>query len=329
MVFRQLLFAVTLAGCVAPGHANVQAGTGLIFRTDRLMGADVVGFHLEIVRAACDGEIVQAFETAPNIESGDVFIALAHGCYEVTASPASLIEGDAWTASADCTPTASQWVEVVDGRASEVRLVSQCADSGGSGSISMEASLNHAPTATVEFDLAEAFECEPVTVCATATDVDDDPLAFSWSGEGGTEPFSILVSEAELIGYEGGEAVWESCAEIAGSGTETYVVSVDIHDLTEDGTPLEDLVSGDSHARQLVFLQTEWGVAPRCWDKKAKEAVLIDGYDEVERVEGCPWTSLDSYVCSGDDLHPEMAERFCDEHDGVREKKYWPSCDAL
>lgn len=112
------------------------------------------------------------------------------GSYRLCATPL-----DGSEASDVCAPVDTN--VVVDGQTTtEVALVSQCltADRGG---VDVVISLNQAPIITlVELSPSRYIdECETLTVTATATDANGDPLSHDWSVASGPAGGSLLATD--------------------------------------------------------------------------------------------------------------------------------------
>jgi hypothetical protein len=106
----------------------------------------------------------------------DLFMVLDPGCYDVTATPSP---------PEICQPAHAYNVRVPMGRTAEVFLVSQC-QGQGRGAIDVATAFNRPPVIRdVSFAQSKfTATCEVQRVCATAVDVDQDPLEFDWRAVG-------------------------------------------------------------------------------------------------------------------------------------------------
>ena len=345
-IFLPLSLSV-IAGCTSAQRAEVQNPTGAMLRTDYLGGTDVEGFHFAIARVACDGEEVAPFSWSSTVDladsvfphgvelveetfdsssqhiGSDLFVALEAGCYQVTATPATAIEGEDWTPSADCAASSTQSVEIDDGTTTDVILVSQCQGDVEIGNLNAVASINHPPVVELAVDTAFNYQCEPVTVCAIATDDDNDAIAFAWDAD----TFSVTEGEASIIGVEDAHFIWEQCAVVVTESIAAHEVSVTAYDLDAAGARLEDTVDQDSHDDQTMSVHTQWGEEPMCWDADAGEVVRVDGYDDIARAEGCSYADPDAYLCGESSDLPVAYQAMICEDGVVLPSAYYPGCE--
>ncbi|HHO50158.1 MAG TPA: hypothetical protein ENK18_04610, partial [Deltaproteobacteria bacterium] len=198
-----LAVLTSLAACGVPATelGTGQSGqTGASLTIDYFGDTDVVGFHFTVERVACDaGDSFVPETTEANVDlvdgifpgmislveqvldadsrhlGSDLFLTLEPGCYDVTATPAASIDGDDWIASADCATASAEGIEVLGGQTTEATLLSQCLGDP-IGGLDVLVLLNHPPSFDLEIDEKFNYECEPVNVCATISDPDDDPI---------------------------------------------------------------------------------------------------------------------------------------------------------
>lgn len=106
----------------------------------------------------------------------DLFVVLAEGCYDVTATP---MDGD--VPSETCAAATKKGVKVNDGKTTEILLVCQC-EGEPLGALDTIATLNHPPVlVNLTYEPSKFLNmCEKVVVCATFADEDGDPLRFVW-----------------------------------------------------------------------------------------------------------------------------------------------------
>lgn len=320
--------------------------TGANLTLDHYGDTDVVGFHFVIERVACPDEDpadidAQTIEANVDLMAGlmpgmvelleqrldsqskhvgsDLFISLAPGCYDVSAAPASHIDGDAWHPSEDCAvATLDAHVEVEPGLTAEPPLmISQCVGDP-TAQLDVPVALNQPPFLELRLeDDKFAYECAPVTVCATVSDPNDDPIEIDWEQIGGPDPFSVEEGELELVGFEEGHRVWEQCATVTNRWTGEYDYRVTAYDLgREDGEYVRmEEITGEASSITTTFpLYVNWVEERRCINDDG-EAVLVDESARVERTPGCDYYSAEEYYC-GDDFaaaEPESAAFICPE----------------
>ncbi|RAL22862.1 hypothetical protein DL240_08190 [Lujinxingia litoralis] len=125
---------------------------------------------------------IPAFEGEPLDEDSehrfaDYFRVLEPGCYDVTITPMS---GPS-RASERCEPARAEGVEVVEGKTTEILLVSQC-DGESGGAIDVIATLNHPPEILkLSYHPGKFLSCPAeVKFCATVRDPDRDPVRMKW-----------------------------------------------------------------------------------------------------------------------------------------------------
>lgn len=355
---RRVLFPVLVAGIFVAGCSNTDSSTittGAALSVDYFADTDVVGFHFTIERVECyPGEDFEASTVEANVDlvdgifpgmidlveqvldpdsrhlGSDFFVTLEPGCYDIDATPASEIDGDDWTPSADCGSASAEAVEIFPGLTTEVVLLSQCVGDE-LGALDTLVLLNHPPIISVEIDEKFNYECEPVNVCVTAYDVDDDPLEFEWTKVDGPAIFSITEYPAEVVGFDDGHRIWRQCAEIVTRWTDSYDYSVTVYDLGYDNgvlTRIEDLVDGDSNASMTFPIHTNWIEYPMCFDDD-DDLVPVEGV-EIEIAPGCSVTSAEYYYCNaGNAYGVDDAIRLylCDDDDLIEENLYPPCVD--
>lgn len=319
--------ALVLAAC---GGEEAPEATGAHLTIDYFGDTDVVGFHVTVERVPCgpgdafepsvqsfdvdllDGimpGMVRLLEQRLHPESrhlgSDLFLSLAPGCYGIEFAPASSFGPGGFVPSADCqvtrTPDDSP-VVVEDGRTAEPPLlISQCIGDE-QGAIDTPVALNTPPVVAVELEGNKfAYECQPVTVCATATDDNDDPIELVWSRVRGQAPFASAVGEMELVGFEGGRRIWRQCITITNRFVDEYDWQVTAYDLGKRDNAtvrIESLVAPATSHFTLEFpLYVNWVEDPLCYDA-AGALVLAEGVAPIERAAGCGLTTTAEYYCS-------------------------------
>ncbi len=357
------LAATATAACAGPDQptdddpANVGL-SGAYLTTEHYAETDVVGFHFRVERVACPDEDEGDFE--PNVMEAnvdlmagllpgmvelleqrldsqskhvgaDLFISLAPGCYDVTAVPASHIDGDEWRPSAECAAARlMEPVEVLPGETAEPPLmIAQC-EGDPTAQLDTPVALNRPPQLEIAIeDDKFAYECAPVTICATVADPDDDPIEVVWDQIGGVEPFSIEIGPLTLVDFEAGRRIWEQCATVTNRFTGDYAYRVTAYDLGRldgEAVRMERLTGEDSHITTTFPLYVNWVEERRCFDEDG-ELVPVDESAVVERTPGCDFYSAEEYYC-GDDYaenHPDEAAFLCPDGEFDAEALY-PQC---
>lgn len=318
--------ALSLAACGAETEGDT---TGANLTIDYFGDTDVVGFHVTVERVACaPGEAfepsVQSFDIdlldgiMPGMVSlleqrlhpesrhlgSDLFVTLEPGCYAIEFAPASGFGPDGFEPSADCqvarTAEGSP-VVVENGRTAEPPvLVSQCAGDER-GAIDTPVALNTPPVVDVEIEGNKfAYECQPLTVCATATDDNDDPIELVWNRVRGHAPFDAEVGPMEVVGFEAGRRIWRQCITITNRFVDDYDWQVTAYDLGKRNNQtvrVESLVAPATSHFSLEFpLYVNWVEEPLCYDADG-ELVLAEGAAPIERAPGCQYTTTEEYYC--------------------------------
>jgi hypothetical protein len=155
----------------------------------------------------------------------DHFEVLPTGCYDVTATPLTATG----SASAECAAAFANDVTVVDGRTTEVFMISQCKGEEV-GSIDAVVALNRPPTLVdLDFNPSKFIRMgDKTTVCVTATDPDGDPLEIEWDQIGGSLCGSTVISsEINASGLT-------QCVDILPEEAGDYLFEVRIYDMLRD-----------------------------------------------------------------------------------------------
>jgi hypothetical protein len=176
----------------------------------------------------------------------DAFIVLAAGCYNVESMPLNAHGAP----STQCFPAHAKEIEVVDGKTTEVWLVSQC-DGADVGALDTTTVTNHPPTLkSVSYNPSKFIAAgSSVILSVTAEDPDGDPLEFEWTQVGGPDCDLSVLRLDDDDGNERTEQV-----KITANMSGRYEFKVSIYDLLRDDkgelirfeTYLEQ--QGDPHA---------------------------------------------------------------------------------
>lgn len=252
--------ALAFGGCMDQGQKGNngsnqeqtgQTGMAIASAVDTTQGTDVALIEYQIDRIACEaGEKfdalsrrisvrledmllpggVSAWENSP-LDKGskhpfaDHFEVLPAGCYDVVATP----EAADQALSKDCAAAFSNGVQVNDGLTTEVFLISQCKGSPV-GALDSVIALNKPPQLTQLTFTPSKFitQGQKTTVCATATDANNDPLQFAWVQLGGAMCGATVISNQN---QNGGTT---ECVDIEPMKAGSYEFEVQIYDLVHD-----------------------------------------------------------------------------------------------
>jgi hypothetical protein len=272
---RALRRSLTLAGALALGlvgpvacgpvdpmeqESDLTGRTGLELTLQLDEYSDVAAIGFKIDRQSCAGEEftpyslelkrdleeirlpggIPGFEDNPFDEDSshafaDLFVDLPEGCYNITTMPLAADGGP----SQDCSPASTWNVQIVDGQTTEILLINQCWPKEGRGAIDVIAGLNHPPElVAVAFERSKfVYQCTDQVVCATAKDVDWDPIEFTWTNAGGPAP---LYAGPEVVSTTTNDdgSVTQCVRMVAGTpgGYDTELVVYDLmHDTANGG----------------------------------------------------------------------------------------------
>jgi hypothetical protein len=364
-ISKAALSAIVLAGCggelFGPGSSELRPNdySGARLTVSLTDDNDVVGFHFEVDAVECEaGEAFDEFHYEETVALDDVsfpgrieflewapfdsdsshvgadfFVALDPGCYVVTATPVSEITDKGYTESDDCSTATSDPLEVVGGYTTETVLLSQC-EGELVGAIDALVVTNTPPTVVPDIENKFNNQCEEVVICAKAWDPDDDPVEFEFINisEKGRDFFSISYGDVELVGYEGGNKLWEQCATIVTEGLGSYHVEIRAYDQAYDdsGTLVrfEDYTGEDSHGWIQVPIHTGWKQSDTCIEDDGSYTSTYGSYEGTG--DGDPATcdviSDEEYYCSGTyDVDPVVVDFLCDGTD-LRGEELYDEC---
>lgn len=299
---RSLLFV--LAACsVSNGPTSLDAGVQA--RVAVLADTDVASVQLTATEVDCvtgdpivDGVVFtdasdmlgmsladfdlpdDPFSSTTEHDFTDIFMLLGAGCYDLVASP---LDADGLP-SQDCYDAVSDGpVEVIDGQTTEVVLISTC-EGQSTGGLDSIVVFNVEPTISdLTYDPSKfTTVCEPVVVCAEATDPNSDPMEFVWSVPDG----SFTVVSSEQIG-----ATMTECIEVTANGPGTQQIDVTIYDLLDDGTRIEDYLASignpvPSHDMLTVPLHVSDGDGDADGDGVCDSVDVCEGGDDSIDTDG-------------------------------------------
>ncbi|MEL6349938.1 MAG: hypothetical protein AAFV53_42945 [Myxococcota bacterium] len=364
-------------------------GMGARLTVDYYGDTDVVGHEFDIERVSCDGESIDPYSTTQVIDlannlfpgmitelsrtidgasehiGSDLFLTLDEGCYDITVTPLREItytaDGDVESTDESelCAPASLSGVEVSDEGYEEVILFNQCVGDP-LGTLDVLTLINHPPVVLVEFeDDKYNYECEPVTVCATAFDADKDPIAFDWSDIGDDDAFSgpTVLGAPAIVAFEdvlqdgNPLPIWEQCVEIVTRfntmGTQgEYEFKVEAFDLMGDGTRFEDFLQSEydddsiTSSASLDFpLFTTWSVELACTTADGQidynpDVAGVQGIEDsiIVRDETCTdagYTTDEQYYCNPSNRYniaQPIRDVVCDGTDLI-ESELYPACN--
>ncbi len=251
--------ALASVACSGTDRAKTEGQTGISAQALVADGTDVTAIRFDVRPVSCDdgtpagdpitvsapidpdqqipGNLSELQDRPLDADSShwfaDSFMVVPAGCYDVVATPTDGSGAD----SQDCASAFKKGVEVEQGETTEIFLINQCAGDDP-GAIDAIAALNHEPTVDdVEFTDSK-FSCgSPTEICASASDIDHDPLELVLESED---------CEVEPIAASGdGEQCWTLTCHTLGQ-----------HDLT---VTAYDLLHGESGLQRIEDYLTEQG----------------------------------------------------------------------
>jgi hypothetical protein len=198
-------------------------------------GAETPTKSAQVPFAAASLAEFAAMEHLPVQTSGEhafseTYWTVDEGCYFVTSRP---VDG-AGRPIDDCTTARTPDTFVDNGHTQEFALVSSC-DRPVPDRIEVAGRLNHAPTvASMAVDrIEDSQSCDTIEICATARDLDADPMVMHWSVS--TEPGDERAKPLHLPApvRSEGETHLTECVEIT-PGTGSWSVDVTVRDQLRD-----------------------------------------------------------------------------------------------
>lgn len=186
----------------------------------------------------------QPLDAASEHLFADLFQTVPAGCYNITVTP--LDQAD--NVSSDCAPAAKQGVQVVEGKTTEVFMISQC-HGVDPGALDIIAAMNREPVLEDVAFTDSKFVCgSSEEVCARASDPDSDPLEFVLTAAAGCDVTSTEV------------AADHACWSVSCPVPRKVDLTVTVYDLLHSGSGMmriEDFLAAEgypseSHA-QLDF----------------------------------------------------------------------------
>ena len=289
-ITRSLLISlslVSIGGCMTDGDViTPDRTTGLALSADVLGSTDVSGVHFRVTEAPCSaGDTVggATWEATTDFEDmylpGDIplfedkpydagsshmfadrYFLLPAGCYDVLVTPLN----QTGAASQDCFSAHEDAIEVVDGKTTEITLISQC-QGPARGGLDVIATINHPPQIDdITYEPSKfVATCEGAEVCVTASDPDGDPLEWSWAQTNGGPLAGGIVTSTEVHA----DGSMTQCATLSPNEIGAYEFEVEVFDLAYDDAGelarIEDLLSaqGDPHeSRDAIAFPLYQGV---------------------------------------------------------------------
>ena len=249
----------------------------------------------------------------------DHFEVLSAGCYDVDVQPVTA-SGDP---SQQCEPASAEEVFVVNGKTTEILLVSQC-HSPQMGSVDSIAALNNPPVIeSVDYSPSKfTYECEDVEICVTAYDPDSDPMEFVFEQTAGDKlRFPLEFTEPTVKGDRA-----TACMQAVPVFNDDYEFTVSVYDQVWDGDEpvrIEDYVGLKSRAELSFPMYTNWDFELECYDPETGDFHPFIGTREIERVQPCEPIWPHQFFCS--DFHWNETDRTCPEGEFKPETVY-PLC---
>lgn len=247
--------------------------TALALSVGASTSSDTEGMRFEIERVACAGEDASkveafdyefegdyeeltfpadlpAFDKKPYQRDSahrfaDHYKVLGAGCYDVKVTPLSS-DGQV---SAECSAATANDVVVLDGKTTEITLVSQC-EGEQRGGIDIAGTLNYPPHIRDVIYNPSKFNatCTAPIVCVTAQDPDNDPIYFEWLTLNGTEAGHQPVQHSAT---DLGAGIRRECYTFESVDAASLDIRVKAYDMAYDEhgdlVKIETRIGQDSH----------------------------------------------------------------------------------
>ena len=272
--------ALFFSGCVPStgGDDNVSTGgdlqtTALALSVGASAGSDTEGMRFEIERVACAGEDASRVEAFDYMFEGDYeeltfpanlptfdkkpyqrdsehrfadhYTVLEAGCYDVKVTPLM----DNGQVSAMCSAAMASDVVVLNGKTTEITLVSQC-EGEQRGGVDIAGTLNYPPHIRDVTYNPSKFNatCTSPIVCVTAQDPDNDPIYFEWLTLNGYEAGHQPVQHSATDLGAGMRRECYTFESVSAVGLDVRVMAYDMaYDEGGDPVKLEAQIGQDSH----------------------------------------------------------------------------------
>lgn len=270
------LFFTACGPTVASDDANTASNlqtTALALSVGASTESDTDGMRFELERVACTGESADDFDDFDYAFEGDYeeltfpadlptfdkkpyqrdsehrfadhYTVLEAGCYDVKVTPLT----EDGQVSGACSPATADGVVVLDGKTTEITLVSQC-EGEQRGGIDIAGTLNYPPHIRDVIYNPSKFNatCTAPIVCVTAQDPDNDPISFEWLTLNGTEAGHQPVQHSAT---DLGAGIRRECYTFESMDPVGLDIRVMAYDMAydEDGDPvkIETILGEDSH----------------------------------------------------------------------------------
>ncbi len=153
----------------------------------------------------------------------DDLVELDPGCYDITLAPLT----SSGAPSQSCAQASQPNVRIFPEATTEIVLVSQCTGDGSSADDATLA-LNRPPVLS-DLGAEDVVEqCQPLTVCVTASDPDGDPIELPWHANAPADtdsiPVTIISTDATAVGGV------RQCASITPQSTGTFTYTISAYD---------------------------------------------------------------------------------------------------
>lgn len=332
-----LLLALLLAACDPPDTTGAElfisaptesevAGAHLAVEGSGCPAGMAGGFLLEGIvdtnelEASPGITVVDGFDDPSGRTFVELFIELEPGCYAVAATAAKSVDLVAGTyeVSEHCRAPLDPLEVVVEEEDDGCDGYGGGSDgfrNGGGGGGCPEpqlpeiaidcddvpgVALNHPPSFDVVPEDKFGFQCEQLQVCAILRDPNNDPIEVLWMQTHGPALFQPLaVGPLLVVGELDGATQYQQCAHVVSAGPADHAFSIEVFDLLEDRTRIDDALPPDQHSRAaLTFpLYTSAGVEAHCVNAAGDLEAIGD---PIARADGCEFQTPGAYYCDPD-----------------------------
>ncbi|MBX2799853.1 MAG: hypothetical protein KTR31_19395 [Myxococcales bacterium] len=341
-----------LGALACGGVEDVEPVTGFDLRLEFYGDADIAGFHLELIRSACDPrdpaapipapanvdlaggtmpEHVQMLSQTIDLSNEHVVTELRispvrSACYDILVAPAREMDGDRWEPSLQCSAKTAPRVESRTGKFTPISFDIQCVGDPAGFDTALDG--NEFPVFELDAVPTSAVQCEPVRVCATVWDPDDDAVEMVWEVDG--DPFALQPADLQLVGFENGRRTWQACADVVPDEPGEIVVEPRVYDLGwQDGTygRVEDWLSpGASSFFERIAITSDYRDDPVCWNDQGA-LVYEEGYTPAAVHPGCEPSTPADRICPGGPDDDPMSHPLC-FGSYLRGELLYPACEG-
>lgn len=255
ILFTGLIFS---SGCEPDdGDSTSTIDQGSRFRFAAAVDTDVMNYRLSLAKIDCEGQspghstslqtwdvdVVGPVDGGGGIIDdplsqgsvhviGQVTVPLEPGCYAAQAFPKREDDQGTVLPSQDCLPSFVDSFYVAPREISELTMISNCPAEGISGG-DVAIAGNRSPTLAIVAGTTTVAQCDTLRVCVEASDPDGDPLEFVWDGVG-------IIDATPVFNELSDTGVWTSCADLRSTVAGQPRVHVDVYDLLDNGSRVQD-----------------------------------------------------------------------------------------